>query len=144
MKRLFSIFAILSLAVGFTACETTTPDVNEPENHVVVLSGNKQEIVADGTDSVTFTVTVDGVNMSSDVQIINLNDNSVLEGANGAKFSTTAAGEYRFMAVYKSNFTSEAVTVVAKSVNNDDEGSDDTEDTEGSDDEGSDDTDDPD
>ena len=115
MKKLFSIFAFLSLAVGFTACETA-PDVNEPENHDVVLSVNKQKILADGTDSVTFAVTVDGVNVSSDIQIINLNDNSVIEGATGAKFSTTTAGVYRFMAVYKGVYTSEAVTIEAKSV----------------------------
>ena len=55
MKKLFSLFAILSLAVGFTACEkSATPDNPTPQD--VTLSADKGEILADGTDVVTFTV----------------------------------------------------------------------------------------
>jgi hypothetical protein len=90
MKKLFSLFAILSLAVGFTACEkSATPDNPTPQD--VTLSADKGEILADGTDVVTFTVA------PAEAQIVCLNDNSVL---GGTTFTTTTAGEYRFVAVF--------------------------------------------
>ena len=109
MKKLFSLFAILSLAVGFTACEqSTTPD--EPaKEYTVALSANKSEILADGAESVSFEITVDGVVTTEGVQVICLNDNSVLDGST---FTTTTAGEYRFKALYN-GFTSNEVKVLA-------------------------------
>ena len=108
MKKLFNLFAILSLAVGFTACEeSTTPD--EPaKEYTVALSANKSEILADGVESVSFEITVDGVVTTEGVQVICLNDNSVLDGF----FTATTAGEYRFKALYK-GFTSNEVKVLA-------------------------------
>lgn len=94
MKKLFSLIALLSLAVGFTACEETTPDT--PDTKTVTLSANKSEIMADGVETVSFEATVNGVVTSDGVQIICLNDNSVLSAST---FKTTAAGEYRFVAV---------------------------------------------
>ena len=94
MKKLFSLIALLSLAVGFTACEETTPDT--PDTKTVTLSANKSEIMADGVETVLFEATVNGVVTSDGVQIICLNDNSVLSAST---FKTTAAGEYRFVAV---------------------------------------------
>ena len=94
MKKLFSLIALLSLAVGFTACEETNPDT--PDTKTVTLSANKSEIMADGVETVSFEATVNGVVTSDGVQIICLNDNSVLFAST---FKTTAAGEYRFVAV---------------------------------------------
>lgn len=94
MKKLFSLIALLSLAVGFTACEETNPDT--PDTKTVTLSANKSEIMADGVETVLFEATVNGVVTSNGVQIICLNDNSVLSAST---FKTTAAGEYRFVAV---------------------------------------------
>ena len=94
MKKLFSLIALLSLAVGFTACEEKTPDT--PDTKTVTLSANKSEILADGVETVSFETTVNGVVTSDGVQIICLNDNSVLSAST---FKTTAAGEYRFVAV---------------------------------------------
>ena len=94
MKKLFSLIALLSLAVGFTACEEKTPDT--PDTKTVTLSANKSEIMADGVETVLFEATVNGVVTSNGVQIICLNDNSVLSAST---FKTTAAGEYRFVAV---------------------------------------------
>ena len=94
MKKLFSLIALLSLAVGFTACEEKTPDT--PDTQTVTLSANKSEIMADGVETVSFEATVNGVVTSDGVQIICLNDNSVLSAST---FKTTAAGEYRFVAV---------------------------------------------
>lgn len=94
MKKLFSLIALLSLAVGFTACEETNPDT--PDTKTVTLSANKSEIMADGVETVSFEATVNGVVTSDGVQIICLNDNYVLSAST---FKTTAAGEYRFVAV---------------------------------------------
>ena len=52
--------------------------------------------MADGVETVSFEATVNGVVTSDGVQIICLNDNSVLSAST---FKTTAAGEYRFVAV---------------------------------------------
>lgn len=95
MKKLFSLIALLSLAVGFTACEETTPDTPDTPT-TVALSANKSEIMADGVETVSFEATVNGVVTNDGVQIICLNDNSVLSAPT---FKTTAAGEYRFVAV---------------------------------------------
>ena len=95
MKKLFSLIALLSFAVGFTACEEKTPDTPDTPT-TVALSANKSEIMADGVETVSFEATVNGVVTNDGVQIICLNDNSVLSAPT---FKTTAAGEYRFVAV---------------------------------------------
>ena len=104
MKKLFGLFAILSLAVGFTACEEVAP--NTPDNSEVTLSVDKNEISADGKEFVTFTAT------PAEAQIICLNDNSVLSTNT---FKTTSAGEYRFAAIYNGKKSNE-VTVTAKAL----------------------------
>ena len=104
MKKLFGLFAILSLAVGFTACEEVAP--NTPDNNEVTLSVDKAEISADGKEFVTFTAT------PAEAQIICLNDNSVLSTKT---FKTTTAGEYRFAAIHN-GVKSNEVTVTAKAL----------------------------
>ena len=112
MKKLFNLFAaFISLAVGFTACEVSTTPSGDQE-HTIALSANKSEIMADGADAVTFETTIDGVVTAEGVQIICLNDNSVLSNS---KFSTTTAGDYRFVAVYNGK-KSEEVKVTAKAL----------------------------
>ena len=110
MKKLFSLFTLISLAVGFTACEVNpTPDSGE---YTVALSATKGEILADGSETVSFEATVNSVVTCDGVQIICLNDNSVLSGAT---FKTTTPDEYRFVAVYK-GVKSNEVKVVAKAL----------------------------
>ena len=101
MKKLFNLFAILSLAVGFTACEVVAPNDTET---AVTISVDKGEISADGKEFATFTVA------PAEAQIICLNDNSVLSTNT---FKTTTAGEYRFAAIHNGQ-KSEEVKVVAK------------------------------
>lgn len=110
MRKLFNIFALLSLAAGFVACENTEQPTPDNKEYSVELSADKAEIMADGQDAATFTVEVDGSNTTDGVMIICLNDNSVLEGDT---FTTTTAGEYRFKASYK-GFTSAEVKITAK------------------------------
>ena len=103
MKKLFGLFALLSLAVGFTACEEVTPDT---PNNAVTISVDKSEITANGSDFVTFTVS------PAEAQIICLNDNSVLTGTT---FKTTTPAEYRFVAVHN-GVKSEEVKVKANAL----------------------------
>ena len=103
MKKLFGLFALLSLAVGFTACEEVTHDT--PSN-AVTITVDKSEITANGTDFVTFTVS------PAEAQIICLNDNSVLTGTT---FKTTTPAEYRFVAVHN-GVKSEEVKVKANAL----------------------------
>lgn len=110
MRKLFNIFALLSLAAGFVACENTEQPTPDNKEYSVELSADKVEIMADGQEVATFTVEVDGSNTTDGVMIICLNDNSVLEGNT---FTTTTAGEYRFKASYK-GFTSAEVKITAK------------------------------
>ncbi len=110
MRKLFNIFALLSLAAGFVACENTEQPTPDNKEYSVELSADKAEIMADGQDVATFTVEVDGSNTTDGVMIICLNDNSVLEGDT---FTTATAGEYRFKASYK-GFTSAEVKITAK------------------------------
>ena len=110
MKKLLSLIALLSLAVGFTACDKKSSDTPDtPDTIAVALTATKSEIVADGADSVAFEVTVGGVVTTDGVQIICLNDNAVLSGTT---FTTTTAGEYRFVAVYNGK-KSDEVKVLA-------------------------------
>lgn len=110
MKRFLSIFTAMALLVGFTACEEgTTNDVPNDQTPSVELKADKLTIVANGQDAVTFEVLVDGTNRTSECQIINLEDNSILEGTT---FTATEAGSYRFKAAFGS-VTSEIVTIAA-------------------------------
>lgn len=107
----------MALLIGFTACEqepagddTQTSDGgNEQTTTTVVLNADKDSIVADGIDSVTFTVMVDGKERTEECQIINLGDNSILEGTT---FSATEAGTYEFKAAFGS-VLSEVKSIVA-------------------------------
>lgn len=105
MKKLFSLFAIFSLVAAFTACENTE---NPEQSATVAISADKQSIVADGEDKVTFTALVNG-QPSAEAMVISLKDNKVLTDGT---FTTTEAGEYSFVAVFGKE-SSEPVTVTA-------------------------------
>jgi hypothetical protein len=107
MKKFLSIFAIVALALGFTACEEPTVEP-QPEGKKPALEADKTEIVANGADKVTFTATVDGV-ANAEIIIVSLKDNSVLTGNT---FTTTTPGTYEFKAVY-GNEASDVVTITA-------------------------------
>ena len=113
MRKLFNIFAVVALALGFVSCQEKATD--EPQSDVQpivpVLQADKTELLANGADAVTFTATVNGT-ANDEVQIICLNDNSIL---NQKIFTTTTPGSYRFVAVYN-NESSNVVEITAKEV----------------------------
>ena len=98
MKRLFSIFAVAALALGFASCEPTPETPNDDPIVAVkpVLNADKTEIVADGADKVTFTATVNG-EANAEIMIIAIKDNSIIKDNT---FSTTTPGTYQFKAIY--------------------------------------------
>ena len=107
MKKLFKIFAIAALALGFTACEQPSEGIQSDEVNIS-LTGDKSEIVANGIDAVVFTALVNG-EAKSDIQIICLKNNSSVKNNT---FTTTEAGDYLFKAVY-GNKSSDAFKVTA-------------------------------
>ena len=107
MKRLFQIFAIVALALGFTACDEQSEGIQSGEINIT-LTGDKSEIVANGIDAVVFTALVNG-EANSDIQIISLKNNSFVQNNT---FTTTEAGDYLFKAVY-GNKSSDAFKVTA-------------------------------
>lgn len=110
MKKFFSIFAVVALALGFAACEE--PNNEEPqEAKKPTLKADKTEILANGADKVTFSALVDG-QANDEIMIISLKDNSILDNNT---FTTTTPGTYQFKAVY-GNESSDIVEVTATEV----------------------------
>ena len=107
MKKLFSIFTIMAIAFGFTACDTPKNETDDTTT-TITLSKDKDTIAADGVDFVTFTTLVNG-EANADVQIVYLKDNTILTEN---KFFTTVAGEHKFKAIYGKH-SSEEVTITA-------------------------------
>ena len=74
--------------------------VAAPEPDEPYLQASKSEIVADGNDAVTFTVFLGEEDITSQSDIwyeVGTNSSQVVDGAS---FTTTTAGDYRFFAVY--------------------------------------------
>lgn len=80
---------------------------------IISLEADKSEIVADNTEAVTFTVKVDGAEVSNGYEIINLNYNAALEGNT---FTSDVAGEFKFQAKYDGKWLSNEVTITVNNV----------------------------
>ena len=109
MKKFLSIFAIVALALGFSACEE--PTVDPQDKGKPMLSVDKTEILANGADKATFTASVKGVE-DAGVEIISLKNNAILSDNT---FTTTEPGTYQFKAIYGKE-SSDVVEIVAKEV----------------------------
>ena len=103
-KAAYKGFTSETVTITAVAIEEPTPEVE--------LSVDKSEIVADNSDTATFTVKVDGEDKSSEVKITVINYNSELEGNT---FTTDVAGEFVFVANYEGAKSNE-VQVVATAV----------------------------
>lgn len=84
-------------------------DPEDPETIVVELKANKTEILNDGIDKVTFSVTVDEEVMTDGYQILNVQDSTAI---NSDVFSTTIAGSYTFVAIYNDVYSNDIVIEV--------------------------------
>ena len=103
-KAAYKGFTSETVTITAVAVEAPIPEVE--------LSVDKSEIVADNSDTATFTVKVDGEDKSSEVKITIINYNSELEGNT---FTTDVAGEFAFVANYE-GVKSNEVKVVATAV----------------------------
>lgn len=102
--------ATLSLAT-FAACSDDDP---ETPSGKLVLTASASSFVA-GEGNVTFMVTYDGEDVTSQAAITNVTTGEPVENA---AWTTTEIGEYKFQAVYDS-YTSDPVTVSAIDKNKD-------------------------
>ena len=84
---------------------TDDPDLDEM---VLLLSADRKEIVADGNDSVEFTVMHAGVDVTSDSRIFS-GANILLESN---VFTSLIPGEYVFSAIYEQALSNEVTVVV--------------------------------
>ncbi|MBO7282774.1 MAG: hypothetical protein J6U73_05165, partial [Alistipes sp.] len=84
----------------------------EPTKPILYLTADKQNIVADGTEVVTFTVTINGEDVTANSTITNLSNNTTIEGNT---FTTDTVGEYTFEAKYE-EYTSPQISVNATAV----------------------------
>ena len=84
----------------------------EPATPILFLTPDKQNIVADGAEIVTFIVTINGEDVTANSTITNITANAALEGNT---FSTDTIGEYLFEAKYE-DLTSSQVKINATAV----------------------------
>lgn len=96
LKMRKGIICILAAVMGILPFLTSCEEESKVEHPGLWLSADKTTITADGEDMVTFTVTLDDVDVTSQCTFCN-QENCYP----GNTFSTTTAGEYVFHATYQ-------------------------------------------
>ena len=106
-RSVFLYLALLWGAMGMLlSCAQT--DVSGPDEMIVVLSADRKEIIADGYESVKFTVKADGVTVTAESRIFS-GDDILLEDN---VFTSSVPGEYVFYAIYEEAVSNEVKVVV--------------------------------
>ena len=108
--RSFNLIAIILFVLSIFGCS----DKKENIPVSVTLSANKTTIKANGKDSLTFTVKVDGKETVEGVVIVPSSSTST-EGLNQFNFATSKTGTYSFYALYDGQKSNE-ITVTATQV----------------------------
>ena len=90
------IICILAAVMGILPFLTSCEEESKVEHPGLWLSADKTTISADGEDMVTFTVTLDDVDVTSQCTFCSQESCYVSN-----TFSTTTAGEYVFHATYQ-------------------------------------------
>lgn len=106
LSPILGIFLVLSIL----GCS----DKKESIPVSITLSANKTSIKANGKDSLTFTVKVDGKETSSGVTIIP-SSSTPSEGLKKFNFATSKSGSYSFYALYEGQKSNE-ITITATQV----------------------------
>lgn len=83
-----------------------------PDEMTLVLSADKEEIIADGNESVEFTVKFDGVVVTYDSRIFS-GDDILLDGN---VFTSLIPGEYVFYAIYEETVSNKVKVVVLEKI----------------------------
>ncbi|MBO7278160.1 MAG: IdeS/Mac family cysteine endopeptidase [Bacteroidales bacterium] len=104
MKRIFSCIALMAM-LFVIGC---TPEKKE-ETKELLLEASLSEFVADGVQTVNFSVTLDGEDVTAEAVFF---QRGVTTALDGPAFRTTNAGEYVFYATH-GDLQSNDVTVVA-------------------------------
>lgn len=97
---------------GNEASDVVAITATEAEK-IITLEADKNEITGDAADVVTFTVKVDGAEVTEGYEITNLNYSAALEGNT---FTSDVAGEFKFQAKYDGKWLSNEVTITVKAV----------------------------
>lgn len=97
---------------GNEASDVVAITATEAEK-IITLEADKNEITGDAADTVTFTVKVDGAEVTEGYEITNLNYSAALEGNT---FTSDVAGEFKFQAKYDGKWLSNEVTITVKAV----------------------------
>lgn len=109
-RKFFVWLCIASASIGATGCSGNTEESEPVDTSTPVLKADKSSIVADGTETVMFTVTFGNEDITSFATIHCTSHTGIT--VSGATFSTTTAGDYVFEAVYDGK-TSALCTVSA-------------------------------
>ncbi|MFR9527432.1 MAG: Omp28-related outer membrane protein [Rikenellaceae bacterium] len=116
MRKLFLLLS-LSLCTGFYSCQSSDEDDNDTSTSgTLVIEVDTQSFSVDEEESVTFTVLLDGDDVTSDSQIINITDGGY-DLLDSNVFSTLRPGTHTFFALYGS-MNSDQVSVLATSESN--------------------------
>ena len=97
---------------GNEASDVVAITATEAEK-IITLEADKNEITGDAADTVTFTVKVDGAEVTEGYEITNLNYSAALEGNT---FTSDVIGEFKFQAKYDGKWLSNEVTITVKAV----------------------------
>lgn len=107
-RRHRCVLICLALIGMLLSCART--DEEESHEMKLVLSADREEIVADGKESVEFTVEADGAAVTSESQIFS-GDDILLDGN---VFTSLVPGEYVFHAIYEDTVSNEVTVVVVE------------------------------
>ena len=104
--KIILLVCICCVGIFWISCSGNSDDSEQTE---VILSVNKNTLIADGKDVITFTVMHAGIDVTADAIIRSVMDGQTLDGST---FSTSKAGTYAFEASY-GNYVSKLITIVA-------------------------------
>ena len=129
-KRHRCVFMYLVFLCGTIGMLLSCAQMDEPvpDEMTLVMSADKEEIIADGNESVEFTVKFDGVVVTYDSRIFS-GDDILLDGN---VFTSLIPGEYVFYAIYEETVSNKVKVVVLEKPDQPvyPEGPDDPEDSE--------------
>lgn len=107
--RCFIMYLALLLGLAGMLLSCARTDESGKDVMSLVLSADRDEIIADGYESVEFTVKADGVVVTSSSRIFS-DDDILLEGN---VFNSSEAGEYVFYAEYEEAISNKVKVVVS-------------------------------
>ncbi len=111
-KNLYLLFAAFTAAMFACSCDQTITDddVDTDISEVLILSADKESINLDIQEKATFTVTMNGEDVTADATIIDISLGGY-EELTSTQFTTLRPGTHTFFAIYDGNI-SETTSIV--------------------------------